>query len=103
MIRRETIIALRARHTAFRIAIDFLYPQQPAPPLPQPVIPIVDIDGPMTSTLGKPHRPKRLLAIVLVVLAMLWLFLLVCGMLNSKDLWEDVPPAPPQGRPILQN
>ena len=38
MLRRETIIALRARHTAFRIAIDILHPRQlPPPPMPQPV------------------------------------------------------------------
>ena len=42
MLRRETIIALRARHTAFRIAIDILYPQQPPPPTPQPAIPVTE-------------------------------------------------------------
>jgi hypothetical protein len=36
MSRRETIIALRARHTAFRIATDILYPPPPAPPPPAP-------------------------------------------------------------------
>jgi hypothetical protein len=34
MLRRETIIALRARHSAFRMAIDILYPQQSPPEIP---------------------------------------------------------------------
>ena len=45
MLRRETIIALRARHTAFRVAVDMLYPPQLPPEEPPqlqlPVEPIV--------------------------------------------------------------
>ena len=39
MFRRETIIALRARHTAYRIASDILYPQVDVEPPPEPAIP----------------------------------------------------------------
>jgi hypothetical protein len=31
MLRRETIIALRARHTAYRVATDLVFPPQPPP------------------------------------------------------------------------
>ena len=37
MVRRETIIALRARHTAYRVSTDMLFPAQ-APPEPVPVL-----------------------------------------------------------------
>jgi hypothetical protein len=40
MFRRETIIALRARHQAYRVASDILYPQVEAPAPPEPVIPL---------------------------------------------------------------
>ena len=45
MLRRETIIALRARHTAFRMALDILYPQQSRqrPPRSDSVIAATDI------------------------------------------------------------
>ena len=39
MFRRETIIALRARHQAFRIAAAILYPILHEPLPPQPAIP----------------------------------------------------------------
>jgi hypothetical protein len=39
MFRRETLIALRARHEAYRIATDILYPHEDPPPRPQPVVP----------------------------------------------------------------
>ena len=41
---RETIIALRARHEAYRIASDILHPHVDVPPPPQPAIP--RIEGP---------------------------------------------------------
>ena len=39
---RESLIALRARHQAYRIASDIAYPHVEVPPPPQPVIPIED-------------------------------------------------------------
>jgi hypothetical protein len=40
MFRRETIIALRARHQAHRIASDILNPHVDTPPPPQPAMPV---------------------------------------------------------------
>ena len=34
MLRRETIIALRARHSAFRVAADLVFPPQAPPEMP---------------------------------------------------------------------
>jgi hypothetical protein len=43
MTRRETIIALRARHQAFRVATDLDHPHLDPPPPPQPAIPMSSI------------------------------------------------------------
>jgi hypothetical protein len=39
MFRRETIIALRARHQAYRIASDIAHPHVNVPPPPEPPLP----------------------------------------------------------------
>jgi hypothetical protein len=39
MFRRETLIALRARHEAYRIATEIQHPPIEPPPLPTPVVP----------------------------------------------------------------
>jgi hypothetical protein len=44
MLRRAHIVALKARHQAFRIASEILYPHVEAPPPPQPVVPHILID-----------------------------------------------------------
>jgi hypothetical protein len=44
MFRRETIIALRARHQAYRVASDILYPHVQTPAPPEPVIPLMEAD-----------------------------------------------------------
>ena len=40
MFRRETIIALRARHQAYRIATEILHPHVQTPRPPEPAIPM---------------------------------------------------------------
>jgi hypothetical protein len=107
MLRRETIIALRARHTAFRIAIEILYPQQPPPPATHPAIPLLE-DGERAvedwqvalrahEEWEKRQRRVRATALAVIIGAMLLLY--------GYGVWSvsnpSPPPAPPQARPIL--
>ena len=108
-LRRETIIALRARHTAFRIAADILYPQQPPPAVAQPAIPIVE-DGEnaraeweeeLRRREARAERQKRhfrwtLASFAVLALAMC-LWLMIYAIFLEKTL--TAPPLP-QGRPI---
>ena len=79
MIRRETIIALRARHQAFRIASDILYPHVELPPPLQPAIP--PIPGPLfvlRRARRKPTATQIMLAVtvwamVLAFWILMWL------------------------------
>ena len=110
ILRRETIIALRARHTAFRIAVEILYPQQPPPALAQPAIPIEE-DGEQaqaewTEELRRraedEERRRRLGRRALAIVATLWLGFVVVMLIHAVLAEEPVspPPPPPQGRPI---
>ena len=40
MLRRETMIALRARHESFRVASDVAHPHLDVPPPPEPPLPL---------------------------------------------------------------
>ena len=64
MFRRETIIALRARHEAYRIATEILHPYEEVPRPPEPALPI---DPPDFS----PHR-RVLDPMTLITLAVIW-------------------------------
>src|SRR5688572_23905641 len=106
MLRRETIIALRARHTAFRIATDILYPQQPPPAAgaAQPAIPLFEdgeaaIDFWQTTIHGQAEyerrRRRRLILMGVIALALVLVSLYV-------NYGPALPaPPPPQARPIL--
>jgi hypothetical protein len=112
MPRRETIIALRARHTAFRIAVDILYPQQSPPPLAQPAMPIVEQQAEVQRTVAqwKQHIRWEMewarhearvrgfkIAILITALSVLLAYLVYDA---TKSSTPPLPP-PPQGRPIL--
>jgi hypothetical protein len=110
IIRRETIIALRARHTAFRIAVAILYPQQPPPALAQPAIPIVE-DGEQAQAdwveelrrrSEDEERRRRLGRRALAIVATLWLGFILVMLIHAilADAPASTPPPPPQGRPI---
>ena len=77
MFRRETIIALRARHQAYRIATDILHPHVDAPAPPQPAMPVEPLD---LSPLRRPLDVNGLIAVAIIwglVLAywlLYWLF-----------------------------
>ena len=101
MLRRETIIALRARHTAFRIALDILHPHLQAPPLPEPVVPSPPVDLDVEAGWFEQHqrRQRRHHRIVIAFVAALWAAAIVIGILN----WSrptSVPEPPPFARPI---
>ena len=80
MFRRETLIALRARHEAYRIATDIQYPpaevERPQGP-PQPVIPQMFLD---TSERISPRRQPSLrdLTALGVVIGLIVLTYWVC-------------------------
>jgi hypothetical protein len=108
MLRRETIIALRARHTAFRIAIEILHPQQPPPPAAQPAMPVLE-DGEQAIEdwqfavrarveWERQQQRSRRIAWAVIVGGLLLLY--------GYGVWSassppSPPPAPPQARPIL--
>jgi hypothetical protein len=109
MLRRETIIALRARHTAFRIAVEILYPQQPPPaPAAQPAIPVLedgeqavaDWQAQLASAREREWRQTRMRRLVLAVLsaAVITGYVFVCVKASTAPA---PPPTPPQARPIL--
>jgi hypothetical protein len=70
--RRETIIALRARHEAYRIASDILYPRVEVPPPPQPAIP--PIEGPMFLPRARRRATRAAIAMAIFVWAIVLLF-----------------------------
>jgi hypothetical protein len=78
MFRRETIIALRARHQAYRIASDILNPHADVPPPPQPAIPI---DPPDVSVFRRRIDVAGLIAVAIIwgLVAALWLAYLLFG------------------------
>jgi hypothetical protein len=110
MLRRETIIALRARHTAFRIAVEILYPPQPPPPPVQPAIPILEDDDSARAEWEalERHRAleakrrarqyRRLMPILLTLLVAFWLWLIIYGIFFYEP--ASPPPPPPQAQPI---
>jgi hypothetical protein len=66
MFRRETIIALRARHQAYRIASDIANPHVETPAPTQPVLPMDPPDW------GWSDHQRRLRRGALVMLAWVW-------------------------------
>jgi hypothetical protein len=107
MLRRETIIALRARHTAFRIAVDILYPPQAPPLSAQPArVSDEEVDRAMAEWEAQGRREAEwarqdarnhwlgiavlLVGFVLLVALIVW---------NSAN--QPTPVPPPQARPIL--
>ena len=56
MFRRETLIALKARQEAYRIATEIQHPPVQPPPMPTPVVP-----APTSIDLGPYLRQRRLL------------------------------------------
>jgi hypothetical protein len=76
MFRRETIIALRARHEAYRIASDILYPRVEVPPPPQPAIPI---EGPLFIPRARRRATRATIVMAVVVWAIVLIFWLLQG------------------------
>jgi hypothetical protein len=113
MPRRETIIALRARHTAFRLATDILYPPPPSAPPPAALhppsetetvdaTPAIDVLAEFESwewQQRQERRDKRMRRLVVL----LWMTAIVVGAWNwpRKSSPRPLPP-PPQARPILR-
>jgi hypothetical protein len=108
MLRRETMIALRARHTAFRMAMEILYPRRPAavtPPTPDQHVacnplPAIDVMAQWRDYEKRRRADSR-------QKTMLWLAVLVWGAAIVAGWWsassfEALPaaPPPPQARPI---
>jgi hypothetical protein len=73
MFRRETIIALRARHQAYRVASDILYPHVDAQPPPEPGMPLMTPDNSIRYETRPPLRDRiaNALFVPLVVIATL--------------------------------
>jgi hypothetical protein len=107
MLRRETIIALRARHTAFRIAIEILHPQQTPPPAAQPAIPVLeDVERTVEDwqvairahqEWERRQRRARRMALSVIIGGLLLLY--AYGVWTAST--PQPAPAPPQARPIL--
>jgi hypothetical protein len=72
---RETIIALRARHEAYRIASDILYPRVEVPPPPQPAIP--PIEGPLFLPRARRRATRAAIVMAIAVWAIVVIFWLV--------------------------
>ena len=109
MLRRETIIALRARHTAFRIATDILYPQQPPPAgaTVQPAIPFAE-DGEDAIDIWQSaireraaYEQRRRRRGLIVMLAIMAALAAISVYVNHGGQLQDFAPPPPQARPIL--
>jgi hypothetical protein len=113
MIRRETIIALRARHTAFRIAMGVLYPPHPRP-APQvdlaptdetpadavPAIDVLDQFAMWSAHQERERRAQRRKVVQLLLVASLWAVVILVNVWNwTHD--AATPSTPPQGRPIV--
>jgi hypothetical protein len=83
MFRRETIIALRARHEAYRIASDILYPRVEVPPPPQPAIP--PIEGPLFL----PHARRRATRAAIVMAIVVWAIVLILWLVQwFGETWK---------------
>lgn len=107
ILRRETIVALRARHTAFRIAIDLLYPmQKPPQPPPLPAPPWVEsefrtvLDAQQMEELKRRaaalevRQNRRLAVLVLFVLALYMGLMIFAVTKQTTDGREASPSAP---------
>jgi hypothetical protein len=78
MLRRETMIALRARHTAFRMAIEIMHPRLTPPPLPPPevAIPVMPLpDRPYTQPQAPTWR-YVLAGAAILLLVVAWVYVL---------------------------
>ena len=117
ILRRETIIALRARHTAFRIAVSLLYPRQSPPELPPPApLPaepavkwgaydpagVARIRRHFEAAEDRRRRLRAFFIVFLPLLALFWFGYMVCT--SEVDAPSQLPaamtvqdaPAPPQ-------
>jgi hypothetical protein len=103
ILRRETIIALRARHTAFRIAIDILHPRQ-SPPPPMPPQPAAlaqeemdraqaewDLDARRAATSEREYRRALLLQITVIVVG---LIAFIVFLMYVDEYHPSPPPSP---------
>ena len=96
MLRRETLIALRARHTAWRIAMSIAHPSQPLQAPPERVLPLApQVEYAAWTEKQRRERVAGLLAAVVVVV----LLLVICFLFRSPEP-RPRPPVPP-ARPIL--
>ena len=107
MLRRETIIALRARHTAFRMAMDILYPQRPLPgpsasdpPPSADAVPAIDVLAQFTAWEWQERQERRRRTMLWLVM-LLWAAAIALGAWNwPRRASRPSPPVPP-ARPIL--
>lgn len=86
MLRRETNIALRARHTAFRIAIEILHPRMTVPPPQQThAAPGAGQWGELVGPIVRPRWPwsHRLIGTAAVVLLVAYLAFLSLVVLDG--------------------
>jgi hypothetical protein len=79
--RRETMIALKARQQAYRIASDILNPELEVPPPPQPAIPI-ELDPSHQPVI----RPSQ--AGVAFLAAFIWLLVLITILGSLYFQWK---------------
>ena len=96
MLRRETIIALRARHTAFRIAVDILHPPQQEPPPPVPVMPVLEEVDPDWEAWTEQQRIRRIghnQVLLGIGLGCFLAFVLLMSLIAYVS--HPVPPPPP--------
>jgi hypothetical protein len=97
MRNRETIIALRARHTSYRIASDILHPPLESPPLPvvpvedhawvprEPVVPAAELLAKANARPpSSPSRPRRLRTEVIVLV---WTAFWMIALLVACAVW----------------
>jgi len=81
MVRKPTMIALRARHTAFRIAAEILWGRKlrvPPPPAPLPFAALADFDP--NAVIRPRHDNLRILAWSLVgVLALVTVLFVIAA------------------------
>ena len=109
MLRRETIIALRARHTAFRMAMDILHPQRPLPAPPESdlppnadALPAIDVLAQFTAWEWEERQARRRRTTLRLVM-LLWAAAILLGAWNwPRKASRPAPPPPvPPARPIL--
>ena len=85
--KRETMIALRARRSAYRIACDFLYPHVEVPPPAEPTPFAMEADW--TEGRGEPSVPRsppqpKLIALAIV----LWVIALTVATVVITHNWK---------------